>query len=129
MGQVKIYGKRAPLQKHRLELSQAIHSCLVDAFQVPPEKKFQRFIPLDPDDFIHPSDRSDRYTIIEISIFEGRSDGAKRKLIELLFARCEEQLNLPPQDLEITLFETPRLNWGIRGKNAADLSLGYAVEV
>lgn len=129
MGQVKIYGARAGLDAHKQKLSTTVHSCLVEAFQVPPDKKFQRFIALEPDDFVHPADRSERYTIIEISIFEGRSEAAKRKLIELLFERCEKELALSPQDLEITLFETPRLNWGIRGKNAADLSLSYSVEV
>jgi hypothetical protein len=33
------------------------------------------------------------------------------------------------QDIEITLFETPKVNWGIRGMNGEDLSLGYKVDV
>jgi hypothetical protein len=33
------------------------------------------------------------------------------------------------QSLEITITETPRVNWGIRGQNAADLTLNYRVEV
>jgi hypothetical protein len=29
----------------------------------------------------------------------------------------------------ITITETPKVNWGIRGQNAADLTLNYRVEV
>ena len=67
------------------------------------------------------------YTIIEISLFEGRSDEAKRRLIAELFARIDAQAGIAPQSVEITLRETSRVNWGIRGQNAADLDLGYRV--
>jgi hypothetical protein len=31
--------------------------------------------------------------------------------------------------IEITITETPKVNWGIRGRNAADLTLTYRVDV
>jgi hypothetical protein len=34
-----------------------------------------------------------------------------------------------PQDVEITIVETPRANWGIRGQVASELALGYKVTV
>ncbi|MFL0361177.1 tautomerase family protein [Curtobacterium flaccumfaciens] len=80
-----------------------------------PEKRFQRFIPLNSADFIYPEDRGPRYTIIEISMFEGRTASAKRALISELFARIESATGIPPHSIEITITETPRLNWGIRG--------------
>ncbi|MBP6190480.1 MAG: tautomerase family protein, partial [Acinetobacter sp.] len=33
------------------------------------------------------------------------------------------------QDVEITIFETPKSNWGIRGKNADELNLNYKVNI
>ena len=129
MAQVKIYGRRAHLAPNRQQLSDAVHSCLVDALGVPQDKRFQRFIALDDADFIHPGDRTDRYTIIEISMFAGRSDDAKRKLIRLLYQRCAAAVTLRPQDLEITIFETPRANWGIRGVPADELALEYRLGV
>lgn len=99
------------------------------ALEYPPEKKFQRFITLDADDFIYPADRGADYTIIEISMFEGRSETAKRLLIAELFARIEAKTGIKPHSIEITITETPKVNWGIRGQNAADLALNYRVEV
>jgi len=83
----------------------------------------------DESDFIYPEDRGADYTIIEISMFEGRTDAAKRALIAELFTRVEALAGISPHSLEITITETPKVNWGIRGQNAADLTLNYRVEV
>ena len=84
---------------------------------------------LDREDFVFPEDRTDNYLIIEISMFEGRTVAAKKELINLLFKRIQESFNISPQDVEITLFETPKCNWGIRGLPGDELALNYKVEV
>jgi 4-oxalocrotonate tautomerase family enzyme len=117
------------LERRRAALSEAIHAAVMVALEYPPEKKFQRFIALETADFIYPEDRGEDYTIIEISIFEGRSDAAKRNLIAELFTRIEETAGISPHSLEITITETPKLNWGIRGQNAADLALNYRIDL
>jgi phenylpyruvate tautomerase PptA (4-oxalocrotonate tautomerase family) len=129
MSQVKIYGEREQLTRRRAAISDAIHSCLVEALQLPPDKRFQRFLALDAADFIFPPDRSPAYTIVEISMFEGRSVAARKELIRLLFERLETRCGIAPQDLEITIFETPRHNWGIRGRPGDELGLNYNVNV
>ena len=129
MAQVVVFGLRSSLDAHRADLSDAIHGAIMKALDYPPEKRFQRFIGLNPSDFIYPEDRGPNYTIIEISMFEGRSDGAKRRLISELFARIESAAGIPSHSIEITITETPKVNWGIRGQNAADLALDYSVEV
>jgi phenylpyruvate tautomerase PptA (4-oxalocrotonate tautomerase family) len=129
MAQVKIYGHQAQLDRHRGQISDAIHASLVAALQIPAEKRFQRFIGLSEADFIHPADRSAAYTIIEISMFEGRSVAAKKQLIHQLFERLKQECGIAPQDIEITLFETPRHNWGIRGMPGDEVGISYTVEV
>ena len=129
MAQVVVYGLRGSLDRRRSVLSEAIHAAIMSALEYPPEKKFQRFIALDQSDFIYPEDRGADYTIIEISMFEGRTDAAKRALIAELFTRVEALAGISPHSLEITITETPKANWGIRGQNAADLTLNYRVEV
>jgi hypothetical protein len=129
MAQVKIYGERAHLSRLRSALSDTIQDCLVEALALPAEKRFQRFIALDAADLIHPPDRSAAYTILEISMFAGRSAAAKRRLLELLMARIPERTGIAALDLEITLFETPPASWGIRGRTGDRLDLPYTVEV
>ena len=129
MAQVTIYGLQRSLEHGRAALSEAIHSSIMQAFEYPPEKRFHRFIALDAADFIYPPDRSDRYTIVEFSIFEGRSVEAKKLLIRLLYQRVPQLTGISPQDLEITIFETPRHAWGIRGVPGDEVGLNYKVEV
>lgn len=129
MAQVVVYGHREPLTRRRAALSAAIHGAVMAALDYPAEKRFHRFVGLDDEDYVHPADRGEDYTIIEISLFEGRSGEAKRRLIEELFTRIERDAGIAPHSVEITLTETPKINWGIRGRNAEDLALGYRVEV
>jgi 4-oxalocrotonate tautomerase family enzyme len=129
MAQIKIYGLKNHLRPIQQKLSDVLHECAVDALKLPLDKRFHRFIALDKDDFIYPSDRSEAYTIIEISMFEGRTVEAKKALIYRIFERFEADLGINPQDVEITIFETPRHNWGIRGKTGDELALNYKVEV
>lgn len=128
MTQVKIYGINDYLNPIKQKLSDAIHSCVMEALQYPADKRFHRFFPLDKSDFYYPSGRSDRYTIIEFSMFEGRSVEAKKQLIHLLFKRLQP-LGISPQDLEITIFETPKHNWGFRGLPGDEHELNYKVDV
>ncbi len=129
MAQVKIYALASALAGRREKLSNTVHSCLMDAFALPKNKRFHRFFPLAAEDFIFPAGRSKRYTILEIHMFEGRSEAAKKRLIQLLFERFRAELGYDVNDLELTLTETPRENWGIRGLPGDELGLSYKVEV
>lgn len=129
MAQIKIYGIKEELNPIKRQLSDVIHSCVVDALAFPQDKRAHRFFPLEPEDFYYPVGRTPRYTIIEISMFEGRTVETKKNLIRLLFERTNAVLGLSPSDLEITITETPKHNWGFRGQPGDEISLNYKVEV
>ena len=129
MAQIKIYGLLSNIEKHRASLSQAIHTSVVDALSYPAEKRFHRFIALEPDDFLLPSDRTNQYTIIEISMFEGRSVDARKALVRALYKNIEAACGIEANDIEITITETPKENWGIRGMLGDELALTYKVNV
>lgn len=129
MGQIKVYGMKENLNPIKETLSNVIHTCMVEALKYPTDKKFHRFFPMDKEDFYFASGRTDAYTIIEISMFEGRTVEAKKKLINLLFERIGSKLHITPEDIEITIFETPKHNWGIRGLPGDELELNYNVTV
>lgn len=129
MAQVKIYGNKKFLAASKGEISLAIHSAVMSALSYPPEKKFHRFIELEEGCFIYPEDRTEKYIIIEISMFEGRSVEAKKELIRGIYKNLESAVGIAAQDIEITITETPKHNWGIRGKPGDELALNYKVEV
>ncbi|KOP25082.1 4-oxalocrotonate tautomerase [Hapalosiphon sp. MRB220] len=129
MAQIKIYGTACFIRQYRGAISDAIHSSIVNALAYPQDKRAHRFFPLEPEDFIYPSGRSDRYLIIEISMFEGRTTATKKKLIYMLFDSLLEKVGITANDVEITITETPKHNWGIRGKTGDELELNYKVEL
>ncbi|WP_018658331.1 tautomerase family protein [Actinomadura flavalba] len=125
MAQVKVYGRRDRWSDRRREVSDAVQDCLVRAWRLPPDKRFHRFLLLDADDWVCPG-RSDDYLILEIVCFSGRGDDAKRALIRALYERFAA-LGLARDDLELTIVESPPVNWGIRGVSADELTLSYPV--
>ncbi|MGB3300320.1 MAG: tautomerase family protein [Phormidesmis sp.] len=128
MVQFKITGCASELNAVKAQLSEIVHTCLQEAIGTPKDKRFQRFFPLQPEDFYYPADRSMQYIVIEIVMFEGRSIPAKKKLIRLLFERINQQLGIAVADIEIAMFELPKHNWGIRGLPGDELLLNYTVE-
>ncbi|TSH77798.1 tautomerase family protein [Acinetobacter sp. RF15A] len=129
MSQIKVYALSETIELHRDNLSKAIHQALVKELKYPEEKKFQRFISLEPRNFVYPADRSTSYVIIEISMFDGRTKETKKALIKTLFKNISNLCGIDSNDIEITIFETSQENWGIRGKSADELQLDYKINI
>ena len=126
---IKIYGIQERLDPIKAKLSDVINQCMVDALSFPENKRAHRFFPMAKDDFYSPEGRSDAYTVIEITMMEGRSVEARKKLIHLLFERIEAELGIGPVDVEITIFESPACNFGFRGVTGDEAKLDYRVNV
>ena len=76
-----------------------------------------------------PPGKSDRFTLVEFSMFAGRSLAAKRRLYRALVTDLG-RLGIPPSDVLIVLHEVPLENWGIRGGTpASEADLGFEVGV
>jgi phenylpyruvate tautomerase PptA (4-oxalocrotonate tautomerase family) len=127
MAQVKVYALRTALEGHQSPISDALHAAVMVALEYPLEKRFHRFFPLEREDFIF-TGRSEKYLILKILMFEGRSVEAKKHLIREIYQNLEP-LGFAPNDVEITLLESPRYHWGIRGVLGDELNLTYKVEV
>lgn len=81
------------------------------------EKIFQRFIPLESENFIYPKDRSRLYIIIEISIFEGRIKETKKVFDCALYKNISHLCGIKSNDIEITIFKTFKRKPGYSSKN------------
>jgi len=127
MAQVKVYGERQRLAHDREEISNAVHEAMRDVLKLPEEKRFHRFIGLDAEDFIFPQDRGGEYIVIEILMFEGRSESTRRALLRRLMSDVPDAIGCPMEAIEVTLIETSRSSWGIRGKIGDELNLDYDV--
>lgn len=130
MPQAKIYGIREHLVPIRDALSEAVNESISQAFQFPRERRLQRFFPMDRADFIYPpSERSERYTIIEISTFEGRSVETLKELVRQIYQRVPAATGIEPRDLDVIISQQPRHAWGLMGENGDEIKLSYSVKV
>ncbi|WP_337060821.1 tautomerase family protein [Kineococcus sp. G2] len=128
MAQFKIYGRDNILRPLRTPLSDTVHAAAVDVLGLPATKRFHRFLPMAAEDFPTPEGRSERYTIIEVFMFAGRTVATKKAFFQRLYRDFAEHLGIEAIDLEITIVETPRHDWGIRGQAGDELTLAYRVE-
>ena len=107
----------------------AVHAALVEALKIPEDDRTLRLVEHAPSHFPPPPGRGERFTLVEITLFSGRSMDAKRALYRAL-ARNLEAVGLPASDLTITLIEVPPQDWGIRGgRPASEVDLGFKVDV
>ena len=130
MAQAKVYGLAESLNPIKAKLSDTIHGCIVEALHFPPEKRVHRFFPMSKDNFtVTLPDATEKYLILEIGMMEGRSVETKKCLIRLLFTRICDEFDYLPGDIEITINESPKCNWGFRGLPGDEIGLPYKVEI
>ena len=130
MPTAKIFALRKIMDPIKTELSDAIHECVSEALKFPQEKRLQRFFPMEEEDFHYGSvDRTEKYTVIEIAIFEGRSVETIKTLINMIYQKVPEATGIPRSDIDILINELPRYAWGLQGSIGDEQSLGYSVSV
>ena len=127
---IVIYGIKEHLNPIKAQLSDVIHGCMQSVLGLPEDKRAQRFIPLDADDFYYPEGRTAAYTVIEINMMQGRTVATQKALINALFQQIELQVGILPIDIEITIKEQPAHCWGFRGMTGDEArDLKYNVNV
>ena len=97
--------------------------------KIPEGDRTLRLIEHPPSHFAVPPGRGEKFTLVEVTMFSGRSMGAKRALYQAI-VRNLAALDVPPSDIKITLLETPPENWGVRGgMPASEIDLGFKIDV
>jgi hypothetical protein len=122
-----VYGRHAWLREASTVLSDTLHAAAQRTLGLPADKRFHRFVPLEAWQMVAPADRSERYLIIEVHMFAGRTPATRKGLVRAVIDDLGAALSLAPVDVEITIFESARENWGIRGQHGDEMKLPYEV--
>ena len=132
MALVRIEILEGRTRREKQELLDAVHEALVSALGVPRGDPALRVVEHNPANFLRPGSphaTSERYTLVEIVMFAGRSAQAKRALYEEIVRRFE-RLGISGDDVTIVVLESPRCNWGVQGGlPAREVELGFQVEI
>ena len=122
-----IKGKSIEYKKALLD---GIHSALVDAFRIPDYDRIQRLYELERENFEIAPSKTEQFTLIEITAFQGRSLDAKKNLYDTIIKNLGHLPGINGNDITIVLNEPPLENWGIRGgKPANEVELEFEINV
>jgi phenylpyruvate tautomerase PptA (4-oxalocrotonate tautomerase family) len=124
----RIETRRGWLGAQRREVLEAVQRALISGILIPETDRCVRLVEFDDDAMIVPPHVGERYVIIEISLFTGRSIEAKRRLYAALVAELAP-FGLGANDIKVILHEVPRENWGLKGTPASEIELGFKIDV
>ena len=93
----------------------AVHDALELALGVPEWDRFQRLYELERDYFECSNGKTEKFCMIELTIFPGRNKETKSRVIEEITRLLGERLDIAPPDIFIVINDPPLENWGIGG--------------
>ena len=112
-------------------LVEAVRAALSEALRAPHDDPTVRLAEYPSEQFLlpYPDRHSDRYTLIEVTMFAGRSLDTKRRLYGAIVHRLA-RLGIPSKDVLIVLHEPPMQNWAVNGGiPASEVDVGFKVEI
>lgn len=126
---VRIEVRRSREPEEKRAVCNAVHAAMKEALLIPEHDRHVRYIEHAPEDFQVPPGKTEDYTLVEITLFQGRSMDAKRTLYQAV-VRNLGSLGIAPEDVFIVLIESPPENWGVRGGvPASEVDLGFKIDV
>jgi phenylpyruvate tautomerase PptA (4-oxalocrotonate tautomerase family) len=114
--------------KQKKEISDKIHESLVEAFKIPDDDYIHQIIEFEKDNYLYSKKRTQKYILIEMTIYPGRSKKTKNHLYENIVSKLAE-LKISPTDIIIVLNELHLENWGLSGKSGEDTDIGFNLNV
>ena len=117
---VKVEIRKGKSEKHRKAILDGIHDALVQAVKIQDYDRFQRIYELDEASFEIPEAKTNNVTLIEITMFPGRSLEVKKALYKAINDNLAQNPGVDGNDITIVLYEPPLENWGMRGGKLAD---------
>ena len=107
-----IKGKSLEYKKTVLD---AVHVALENAIQIENWDRFQRLYEIEDDLFERSESKTDKFTMIEITMFPGRTKEQKSKLYKEIVKELNQRLGIKPTDIFIVINEPANENWGLAG--------------
>ena len=122
---VRIEILKGQSKEYKTTILQTVHDGLVNALSIPDDDRNQRLYELDECLYERSPDKTEKFTLIELTLFPGRSAKMKKDAISEITRLLGERLEIKAQDVFIIINEPPLENWGLRGVPASEIGLQY----
>lgn len=114
MPMVKIEILDGKTSSYKKDVINSVHNAIKDAVSVSETDIIQRLYEISEESFIYPGDRSSDLTVIEITLYPGRSKSVKNKLYSTIVENLGKNPGIAASDVIIILHEPPMENWAFR---------------
>jgi phenylpyruvate tautomerase PptA (4-oxalocrotonate tautomerase family) len=114
--------------KYKKMISDRIHEALVEAFKIPDHDYNHQVIEFGKDNYFYSKYKTEKYMLIEMTIFPGRSKKAKNELYDKIITKLSE-FGILAKDITIVLYEPKLENWGLSGKSGEETNIGFDINV
>lgn len=128
MPATRIDTRRGWIGTRKAEVLEALQRALETGLRIPAHDRCIVLQEHEPDNFLVPPQVGPGYMVVEIVLFGGRSFDAKRRLYDAIAIEMAA-FGLAPSDVKTVLVESSQENWGLRGKPASEIELGFKVDV
>lgn len=105
---------------YKRSILHGVRDAVVDALGVAPERVMQRIVETPPEDIDAPDARTDRLTIIEISMLPGRDADLKRELYQQVVKRLGFSPGIDASDIVVIVLDPPAECFYVSGRMLCD---------
>ena len=129
MPNVTIEVRKRYAKEQEEEIIRAVHAALMEGIRTPEWDRTIRLVVHEPHRFAAPPGKDERYTLVDIDLFPGRSLEAKKALYRAIVNNLGA-FGIPADHIKVLLRESGAENWGVRGGvPASEINLGFKVDV
>jgi phenylpyruvate tautomerase PptA (4-oxalocrotonate tautomerase family) len=113
---VRISLLKGKSKEHIRAISDGVHQALIDAYNVPPDDRFQLIHQHEPDEFVYDAEylgihRTDDVVFIHIVAGNWRDTATKKALYKAIADRLVEKPGLRREDVQVILSPNARDEW------------------
>ena len=115
---------------YKKSIMAGVHKALLESLKIKEEDNFQRLYELEKENFAIAPHKTEKFIIIEITLFRGRSYEAKKGLYKKIVENLGQSPGISGEDIMIVLHEVPLEHWGLQGgKPANEINFDFNIHV
>lgn len=103
-------------KEYRKQLLEGVHQALCRSLGIEDSDRFQRLYELPAENFERSESKTDKFTMIEITMFPGRTKEQKAVMYAAIVEELKNRLNIEAADIFIVINEPSNENWGLAGR-------------
>ncbi|MGB9202166.1 tautomerase family protein [Methanobacterium sp.] len=104
---VNINVKKGKSGEYKVAILDGVRNALIETIKVSEDNTFQRIYELDEENFIYPRSRTENVTIIEITMYKGRTVEAKKDLYKAINLNLAKNPGIAGNDISIVIYDLP----------------------